>query len=110
MLVISMVETFQRRDIEESKNLHRKEILKDAYLIEKQVVVVTDTMMLIFCVLWGFRRGVTERSPRDQRRLCWRVSQGVFFCWLKVFNNRSHLVDDLAATLAGHLGVHADGD
>ena len=68
MLVLSMVETFQRRDIEGSKNPHRTEILEDAYLIEKQVVVEINTKMLISCVLWRFRRRITEGSPKGHRR------------------------------------------
>lgn len=79
MLVLSMIVAFQRRHEEGAKNPHRTEILEDAYLVEKQMVIIKCTIILIFCGLWGFRRGVTERSARDQRRLCWRVSQGEFF-------------------------------
>ena len=77
MLVLSMVEAFQRRDIEGSKNPHRMEMLEDAYLVEKQVVVRDCVMMLILCVLWEFRRAmasawptrISERSPRGHRNM-----------------------------------------
>lgn len=39
-------------------------------------------------------------------RVCW----GMYGCRLVAFNNGFYLVDNLLATLAVHLGIHADGD
>lgn len=39
-------------------------------------------------------------------RVCW----GMYGCQLVAFNNGLYFVYDLLAALAGHLGVHADGD
>lgn len=49
-------------------------------------------------------REVTEGLPKG------RWGEGEKMGWLLVFHNGFHLVDDLAAAVAGHLGVHADGD
>lgn len=40
MLVLSMIVAFQRRHEEGAKNPHRTEILEDAYLVEKQMVII----------------------------------------------------------------------
>ena len=48
------------------------------------------------------RRDFIEPSPRDHRE--------VVRWWLLLFYNGVHFIDDLPATLAGHLGVRADND
>lgn len=65
-MIFSMIVAFQRRGVEGSKKERRREVLPNAYFVGKQVVVRNCTIVLILCVLWGFRRGITERLPKGR--------------------------------------------
>lgn len=64
VLIFSMILVFQRRHEEGAKKVYRRETLPDAYFAGKQVVVCNGAIVLIFCGLWEYRRGFTERSPK----------------------------------------------
>ena len=75
---------------------------------------------LAFSTVGAFQRRRIEGMKKGRRReVCREVTEGLpkgrwgegeKMGWLLVFHNGFHLVDDLAAAVAGHLGVHADGD